>query len=510
MCGIAAIINKKIDSKKDITKMLSAIESRGDTIPNFESLENHILGSVRLKIVDIENGKQPFYNENRNIAVVFNGEIYNYIALKTLLQAKGHIFYSDCDTEVIPHLYEEYGVSFIEKLDGMFAFVLIDINTNSFLLARDRYGIKPLFYCRSKDTFFISSELKSFESLDVELYCELEPGSYFYNNQLSSYFIQDYKISENISVAEAESTIELLLDKAVQKRVQTNLPVGLFLSGGIDSSLVLHLALKHHNNIIPIIIGKDDSEDVVYAKRICEVYNIEYHHLNPTDDEIFSNIENVVKIIETYEPNPVRGSALTYFLAKKAHELGLKIVLCGEGSDEIFAGYGDFTRFKNDIDFQKLTKDLVSDLHRTQLLRIDRIGMAFGVEIREPFMDNELVDYAIKLSPSLKINYINNIYLTKAVLRTAFKGQLPDYILERVKKTLMEGAGADSVEVGKGKFFVHASQNINEVNFNQLKLENQAFILNNLEEGYYFKIFKKWYLKFSKSKIRTTNAKNEL
>ncbi|MCC6447523.1 MAG: asparagine synthetase B, partial [Chitinophagaceae bacterium] len=312
MCGITAIINTNDNDESLINSMLFKIKHRGDTQPNYEKMGNNFIGNVRLKIVDIDNGKQPFYNEDKSIGVVFNGEIYNYKELRTDLIEKGYKFNTDCDTEVLPYLYEEYGVKFLSMLDGMFAFVLIDLKSNSHFFARDRVGIKPLYYCLKTETIFVSSELKSFEKIDTAVYKELLPACYYYNGEIKKYNILNYDIDYSITFNEAVESIKSLLVSAVKKRVQTDLPIGIFLSGGIDSSVVFYLALQFHKNIIPIIVGKENSEDFIAASKLCNYFGVEYVHINPSEQEILDTIPEIVECIETFEPNPVRGSAVTY------------------------------------------------------------------------------------------------------------------------------------------------------------------------------------------------------
>lgn len=486
--------------------MLNAIKHRGDSAPNYKVVSNTILGSVRLKIVDIPNGEQPFYNENKTISVVFNGEIYNYKVLKKQLEKLGHTFTSNCDTEVLVHLYEQYKEKMLTMLDGMFAFVLFDTVTNNFLIARDRYGIKPLYYAEADNSIYVSSELKSFAGIDtIDEYKELLPSHYMNNTGLNRYYSQNYAIDDSIDFDSALSTIRDYVIDAVKKRIDTNLPIGMWLSGGIDSSIVFLIARQYHKDITPIVIGRDDSEDVKCAKFLCNEIKSSYIHINPSDKEIFDNIPNLIKCIETFESNPIRPSALTYFLAKESNRLGLKIVLCGEGGDEILGGYGDFLLPQSDDEFQNLTSNFVENLYRTQLLRIDKVGMAFKVEVREPFMDNRLVDYAVRLNPNYKVNQIDGKVLTKYILRKAFQDILPQEIYLRDKKTIMAGAGADSVEVAKGKFYENAQSKM-DISLKHYKEHD----LKNEEDIYYFSIYKDYYTKAKFNKDRVFSAKKEI
>lgn len=510
MCGIVAIINKH-NSEQLVKTMLEKIIHRGDSQPAFDSFDNKtFLGSVRLKIVDRHSGRMPLYNEDKTIVTIFNGEIYNHKDLRLDLITKGHKFSTEADTEVLVHLYEEYGLEMLTLLDGMFAFVIYSPKTKQYIAARDRWGIKPLYFSHKNDSLFIASEIKAFDGiLEIDNIEELRPGHYIYNGEINSFFQPSYELS-TLSYDHAKAKVRNLLEEAVKKRVDTDLPIAVFLSGGVDSSIVYLLACKYHLDVTAIVIGKDDSSDVICAKRLCDLNNSKCLHINISQDEFLSNIPEVIKTIETFEPNPVRGSALSFYLASFAKEKGFKVVLCGEGSDEIFAGYGDFIGLDS-REFQILTKNFVSDLYRTQLLRIDKTGMAFGVEIREPFMDNKLVQLAISLPPEYKVRPYSNRELTKYILRDAFKDILPDFIFSRDKKTLMEGAGANSVQKGEGIFYEYASKNLPEQEFNDIQKKYPEYNLSTVEDAFYFKIYKEKYgLKVSNSSNRTFNALKEI
>ena len=354
MCGIAAILPKSNTTKFDIMPLLNAIEHRGDTLPNFKILGNAILGNVRLKIVDRPFGEQPFYNEDRTIAVVFNGEIYNYKKLKSELIENGHQFKTDCDTEILVHLYEQYGVNMTTHLDGMFAFVIYDSINQNYFAARDNFGIKPLYYCEDENAIYFSSELKSFIHLGVTEFKEIPPANYLTRNGLTQYRKFETYPLRNFPLQEETTLVKILVEEAVKKRVQTDLPVGVFLSGGIDSTIVFLLARKYHSNVTAIIIGEDTAEDVIHAKKLCTENNYKFKHINISKSEILNSVPDIIYSIESYEPNPVRGSAISYPLSKAAKDLGIKIVLCGEGSDEIFGGYGDFIFAETEEVFQSI------------------------------------------------------------------------------------------------------------------------------------------------------------
>ena len=511
MCGIASIIYPDQLGETNIKKMLNRIKHRGDIEPNFESFGNSILGMVRLRIVDQENGKQPFYNEDNTVGVVFNGEIYNYKTLRHELILKSHKFHTDCDTEILVHLYEEYGKSFLLKLQGMFAFLIFDTRNNSFWAVRDFYGVKPLFWTKCNGTFYIASELKAFLDISVNEYFELSPGCYLTEKGITKYYDLPKPKWINQPISEVSCKVKYLVEDAVRKRVATDLPIAVFMGGGIDSAIVNILACEYHNDVTSIIIGSEQSEDVIYAKRLCKDFNLKYHYVPIDNDELIKSISEVIYATETFEPNPIRGSILSILLAKHAHDLGFKIVICGEGSDEIFGGYGDFLDISDENSFHNLIVEYLSDLYRTQLLRIDRTGMHYAVEVREPFLDRELVEYVLNILPSYKVakNAVG-IKTTKFILREAFKDILPDYIYNREKMTLMEGAGTGEVNNNKGILFQNAEQKVTDTELLQILEKYSEFNLLNKEDVINFRFFENHYLKAKFSKKRVKNAQTEI
>ena len=511
MCGIASIIYPKKNGIGEITQMLSIIQHRGDSEPRFECFGNSILGITRLKIVDFKNGDQPFYNEDKTIGVVFNGEIYNYKELKADLLSKSHRFYSDCDSEVLVHLYEEYGKTFLLKLQGMFSFVIYNLKTENFWAVRDFFGVKPLFYAINNNSYYLASELKVFNSLKLDEYFEVPPGYYLTKEGLTKYYqIPRAEFLTN-SLFEITDNVRIFLETAVRKRVDTELPIAVFMGGGIDSAIVNLLACKYHSDVTSIIIGKNDSEDVLFGLKLCEDFNLKYLYIPLSEQQIIDSIPDVINSIETFEPNLVRGSVISDLLAKLANINNFKVVLCGEGSDEIFGGYGDFLNTNSDDEFQSLLFKYLNDLYRTQLQRIDRTGMRYGVEIREPFLDRDLVEYALRIPPSMKTTKLSSgKYTTKFILREAFKDLLPEYIYSRDKQTMMDGAGIGEVDKNKGLLYHNAESCISDSEFIHYQLEYPEYSLNTKEDVLNFKIFKKSYLKATFSKRRVNIAQQEI
>lgn len=509
MCGIAGIIGST--NQVEIQLMLEPIKSRGEKKPVYKKIGNSILGNVLLEILDSDNGAQPIFNKEKTIAIVLNGEIYNYKELRSTLIEKDYVFVSDSDTEVILYLYEEYKDKLLDYLDGMFAFLIYDLKKDSYFAARDHFGIKPFYYCNNNDNFYFSSELKSFLKIGCKNFNELKPGYYIRDGKLTKWYdgLENIIINQNIDFNIAKNKIKKLITSAVKKRVATNHPIVVFFSGGIDSVIVLKLAIQFHNDVLALIIGHDDAEDVTHAIKYCNEHNIKYKQIDFKNIDLLNSIPNVIHRIETFEPNPVRGATLSYLLSKEANKLRYKIALCGEGSDEIFAGYGDFLIIDDD-EFHDYQIKLIKDLHRTQLLRVDKTAMGYSLEVRVPFLDKELTEFVLSLPQNFKVGIINNKEMTKFILREAFKDDLPKYIYERKKMTLMKGAGAGKVNRGSGIFHENAEKNISDSEFINIKNSYPTYNIQDKETAFYFNIFREHYQYAKFSRKRTVNALIEI
>ena len=511
MCGIIGIIGST--DKKEISKLIKPISNRGDNKANLITVNNSILGNILLGILDKKNGIQPISNKNKFI--VFNGEIYNYKKLRMKLISKGYIFHTNTDTEVILALYEEYEEKLLNYLDGMFSFVIYDKVNKKCFGARDPFGIKPLFYTIVDSKLYFSSEMKSFIHLaNCNRIEELRPGQYFFfegkNIKLSRYYNLNHINTSNLSFNDAKNKIYQYMKDSVYKRVQTNLPICVFFSGGIDSTIILYLAKLYHKDVKAFIIGLNNAEDVKISTKYCSENNIKYEVISFTKAELLSSIPKIIYHIESFEPNVVRGATLSYLLSKKAHEHGYKIALCGEGSDEIFSGYGDFLELENENICCDFSFKLTMDLHRTQLLRVDRTSMAFQLEVRVPFLDKKVVELALSLPQKYKIGILNNKRITKFILREAFKDILPSYIYSRQKMTLMHGSGADRVNRKIGLFYDNATSLISDITFFEIQNKYKNFKIEDKETAYYFNIFKDYYLNVPCSARRTITAKTEI
>ncbi|MEW5996433.1 MAG: asparagine synthase-related protein [Candidatus Micrarchaeota archaeon] len=477
-----------------LASMLGAMEHRGDKKNECRMLKNCLLGAHRLAIVDRENARQPMPNEDNSIFVVFNGEIYNHGELRSLLG--NHGFRTDSDTEVLVHGYEEWGPDLLQKLDGQFAFIIYDSRKDVILAARDPFGIKPFHYAEMDGCMAFASEMKALAHLNAEEIKVLEPGACFLDGKIHRYFrMQGSKPPEE--PGEIKKRLRTLFREAVRKRVQIDLPVAVLVSGGVDSTLVLKYALECHQDVTAFCVGGNGSEDLSYARRVAEYFGVELKVFDPKMIDVEKELEMFIYFGETFEPNQVNTLGLSYYLAKMVHDCGIKVALSGEGADEIFGGYSEFRQIRSEAELQARLMEYLRLLHRTQLQRVDRMSMAHGVEVRVPFLDKELVEYAMGLPPSLKVH--NNT--TKWILREAFRSEVPEFVIGREKCPFPVGAGRRR-EFEQDEYAKLVSR-LSDGEFSDIRSAYPEFSIRTKEDAFYFRIFAKYFLKgkFNRERI---------
>lgn len=440
MCGIIGIFGKN-NPKERAHKALKMITHRGSSTFEIESFSGATIGANRLPIIDREFGKQPQTNAARTTFAVQNGEIFNYRELKEDLRAKGHDFNTDSDTEVLAHLYDEYGSNMVNYIDSeMFAFVIYDRTSGAIFAARDPLGVKPLYYAKdSTGQLYFASELKQLSIFDdISTIHEFPAGHFYLNGTFTRYF--DPKWTDTLKdEREVMNLLETAIVQSVKKRVQTDLPIGVFLSGGVDSSLIMEIATRLHSDVTAIILGYPGSSDHEFAVRLCEERGYKYHVVSP-DVDYAAELDGLIYHLETYEPLIIRQSFSLDLCAKAAHQLGLSIVLVGEGADELFAGYNEFSGLPKEL-INKGCKMLVESLHSGHLQRVDRMSMKHTIEIRSPFFDRSVINLAMQISGELKVKHENHSVTTKYILRKVAENFLPDYIAWRYKVPFSNGAG---------------------------------------------------------------------
>lgn len=477
MCGILGILGA--ERPNELEQMLETTKHRGEDVTQYASFGDFgSIGINRLSIVDLERGNQPIYNEDRSICVVCNGEIYNTLAIRDDL-SKDHQYNSRSDAEVLVHCYEEYGDDMVKFLDGMFAFILLDLKNKRFIAARDPLGIKPLSYRQENDVIYFASEIKGLVDYGDTGIRNLPPGHMWSSdNGIQRY----YDPSLHTSVP-SYNMCRALMQNAIEKRTLGDVEIGTFLSGGIDSSIITAMASKIRPGMKAFTIGFPDSPDVQMAKKVAERLDIE-HIVEPLDlDMMYEVLPQAIYHIETYNPSMVTGAVVTLLVSKLARKHGVKVVLCGEGADELFGGYSALRDLKN-LELRSKLYDLMQNLHNTELRRLDRMSMAVSLEARVPFLDRDFVEYAFNLPSSEKIREIDGKKIEKYHLRKAFEDLLPHELIWREKMPFDKGSGSRS-------FIPQIEAKISDEEFAEKCKKYSHANIQSKEMLYYYEIWRK-------------------
>ncbi|PPI88050.1 asparagine synthase B [Candidatus Pantoea edessiphila] len=456
MCSIFGILELKTDfalMKKKAIECSNLMKHRGPDYFGIYEDKYIILIHNRLSIVDVKNGAQPLYNDNKTHVLAVNGEIYNYHKLYSKL-SKNYKFQTNSDCEVILALYQEKGINFLNDLQGMFAFILYDSVKKIYLIGRDHIGIIPLYIGMNKhNTIFIASEMKAL----IPICCsvkEFPPGSYLSNIQNKIYrywqpnWIKYKNVKNNITYV---SKLKNALEKSVKSHLMCDVPYGVLLSGGIDSSIISAITnklIKNQNNFkeknnIPLhsfAIGLRGSPDLKAAKFVADYLGTLHNEIHFTIQEGLDNIRNVIYHIETYDVTTIRASTPMYLMSNKIKEMGIKMILSGEGADEIFGGYLYFHKAPNPKEFHEENIRKLLSLHMFDCMRVNKAMSAWGIEARVPFLDKEFLDISMRINPKDKMCGSNG-KIEKYILRKCFSSYIPDIILWRQKEQFSDGVG---------------------------------------------------------------------
>lgn len=451
MCGILAIIGRGKDVAL-VQQMSKRMSHRGPDESDIHiTEEGHILSHERLSIVDLHTGKQPIQGTS-TAWMVHNGEIYNHKKLRETV-LKNHTFRTTSDSEVIVHLYEEFGYDFCNMLDGIFAFVVVD--GNDYIVARDPLGIKPFYYgIDERGRMYFASEMKAIAD-QCTTFTTFPPGHlYTEKTGFVKYYQPEWENASNAIEEVDYKTIRKTLKKAVKKRLMCDVPFGVLLSGGLDSSLTSSIACrlmkKSGQKIHSFSIGLDEnSPDTIAARKVAEFIGTEHNDVHFTIEQGIEILEKLIWHLETYDVTSIRASTPMYFLSKAIREKGIKMVLSGEGADEVFGGYLYFRNAPSAAAFQQETIDRVHKLYTADLLRADKSTMAHGLEARVPFLDKKFLELAIKIKPEEKMPQTYN-GIEKYILRKAFdtpnKPYLPEEVLWRQKEQFSDGVGYNWID----------------------------------------------------------------
>ncbi len=462
MCGIAGIFRIKSHTpelRQKVLKMAKRIRHRGPDWSGIFESPTAIIAHERLSIVDPESGGQPLFSPDGRQVLAVNGEIYNHRELRA--RYAGYPFSTGSDCEVILPLYREKGVEFLEDLSGIFAFALYDSATDDFLIARDPIGVIPLYIGYDSDgKVYVASELKALEGF-CERYEPFPPGHYYLGceGKLRRWYRRDWENFDSLTpashseAAEAPAKLRAALEDAVRRQLMSDVPYGVLLSGGLDSSVISAIARKFAPRRIEndgntdawwprlhsFAVGLKGAPDLAKAREVAEHIGTVHHEINYTIQEGLDAIRDVIYYIETYDVTTVRASTPMYLLARVIKSMGIKMVLSGEGADEIFGGYLYFHKAPSPREFHEETVRKLSKLHLYDCLRANKSLSAWGVEGRVPFLDKEFLDVAMTLDPALKM--CPGAEIEKRILREAFADMLPASVAWRQKEQFSDGVG---------------------------------------------------------------------
>lgn len=502
MCGIVCAFElkeKADDLRPKILEMSKRIRHRGPDWSGIYSDQKALLAHERLAIVDPASGKQPLFSEDGKLVLAANGEIYNHRELRKQFEGK-YNFQTESDCEIILALYQEKGASFIDEMNGIFGFALYDAEKDEYFIARDHMGIIPLYMGWDQNgTFYVASELKALEGVctKIELF---PPGHYLSSRdgELTRWYERDWMDYE--AVKENQTSIDMIhdsLEAAVHRQLMSDVPYGVLLSGGLDSSVTSALAKKYAAKRVEsddqqaawwpqlhsFSVGLEGSPDLEAAQKVADHIGTVHHEIKFTIQEGLDAIRDVIYNLETYDITTIRASTPMYLMARVIKSMGIKMVLSGEGADELFGGYLYFHKAPSAEEFHKETVRKLDKLHMYDCLRANKSLAAWGIEGRVPFLDKEFMDVAMSINPQDKM--INGERMEKWVVRKAFEKYLPESVAWRQKEQFSDGVGYSWIDTLKEVVDL-------KVTDEQLKNAKYKFPIqtpNNKEEFYYRSIF---------------------
>ncbi|MDO6477240.1 asparagine synthase B [Alteromonas sp. 1_MG-2023] len=501
MCGIFGILDIKTDVSElrtqalDYTKLL---RHRGPDWSGIWNNDNTILCHERLAIVDVDTGAQPLISQDNNKILAVNGEIYNHKQLAKDL-ATPYDFKTRSDCEVILPLYEQKGIEFIDELEGMFAFILYDESQDAYLIARDHIGIIPLYTGYDEHgNFYVASEMKALAPI-CKTISEFPPGHYLWSKtgELTKYYKRDWMSYDAVKDNETNlDDLKVAFEKAVKSHMMSDVPYAVLLSGGLDSSLVSAVAAQYVAKRVEdedksdawwprlhsFAVGLEGAPDLKAAKQVADMIGTVHHEIHFTIQEGLDAIRDVIYHLETYDTTTIRAATPMYLMTRKIKAMGIKMVLSGEGSDEIFGGYLYFHKAPNAKELHEETVRKLDRLHMFDCARANKATSAWGVEARVPFLDKNFMDVAMRLNPQDKMCVDGR--MEKWILRKAFDDgkTLPPEVLWRQKEQFGDGVGYSWIDSIRD--FVET-----EVSDQQLSTAEFRFPVNtpDTKEGYYYR-----------------------
>lgn len=502
MCGIVGIFDLKkpaAEQRAKILEMAKKVRHRGPDWSGIHLTDKAILAHERLAIVDPASGQQPLFNEDRTVSLAVNGEIYNHRELRKEFEGT-YDFKTESDCEVIIPLYEKYGTDFIDKLNGIFAFVLFDEKSGKYLVARDHMGIIPLYHgWDSLGQYYVASELKALEGVCKKIEVFL-PGHFLTSDKkmMEKWYQRDWMKYENVeNNVSDKAQLRKALEDAVHRQLMSDVPYGVLLSGGLDSSLTAAIAKKFAENRIEsgdkqrawypqlhsFAIGLEGSPDLKASGKVAEQIGTIHHEIHFTVQEGLDAVKDVIYFLETYDITTIRASTPMYLLARVIKSMGIKMVLSGEGADEIFGGYLYFHKAPTAKDFHEENVEKLEKLHMYDCLRANKSLAAWGVEGRVPFLDKEFMDVAMSLNPADKM--CGNGKIEKHILRETFEDYLPKEVAWRQKEQFSDGVGYNWIDSLKEMVNEKVSDDMME----QVQFRFPVQTPKTKEEYYYRSIF---------------------
>lgn len=502
MCGIVGAFELKqpLESlRPQVLEMSKRIRHRGPDWSGIYSSAKALLAHERLAIVDPKSGSQPLYSPDGQVVLAVNGEIYNHKELRNSLP--NYQFSTLSDSEVVLALYLEKGPAFVEELNGIFGFALYDSREDSFFIARDHMGIIPLYY--GKDQYgqlFVASELKSLEGFCTEIE-QFPPGHYLYSKEglePKHWYKRDWESYETVQDNETDiAKLRKGLEDAVHHQLMSDVPYGVLLSGGLDSSVIAAITKKFASRRIEsndeeeawypqlhsFAVGLQGSPDLIAAQKAADHIGTIHHEVNFTIQEGLDAIRDVIYHLETYDVTTIRASTPMYLLARVIKSMGIKMVLSGEGSDELFGGYLYFHKAPNAKEFHEETVRKLKKLYLYDCLRANKSLAAWGVEGRVPFLDKEFMDIAMSINPEDKM--IRDGRMEKWVVRKAFEDYLPESIAWRQKEQFSDGVGYSWIDTLKAQ----AEEKVSDTEFEAAAHRFPINTPKNKEEYLYRSIF---------------------
>lgn len=464
MCGFVGAFELTQDLevlRSQVLKMAKKIRHRGPDWSGIYCGDKAVLAHERLSIVDITSGGQPLYSKDKKLVLAVNGEIYNHRSIRAKYADK-YEFQSQSDCEVLLALYQDKGIDMLEDLNGIFAFALFDIENNRYIIGRDHMGIIPLYIGYDKaGQLYVASELKALEGFCPNIK-EFPAGHYLDSREgeVKQWYKRDWMAYDNVK--DNPTDIDVLrkgLEDAVHRQLMSDVPYGVLLSGGLDSSIISAVAKKfaarrvENDNeteawwpqLHSFAIGLKGAPDLIAARKVAEYIGTVHHEINFTVEEALDALSDVIYHIETYDVTTVRASTPMYLLARFIKSMGVKMVLSGEGSDEIFGGYLYFHKAPDAKALHEETVRKLDKLHLYDCLRANKTLSAWGVEGRVPFLDKEFMDIAMRINPADKMCGRNG-KIEKHILRQAFEGYLPESVTWRQKEQFSDGVGYNWID----------------------------------------------------------------